>query len=63
MEHKQDRERGRPPLPKAEQKVKINITIDRDLLNWIDEQGGIRSRIINKLLREKRGPGRPQKEG
>lgn len=46
------RERGRPTLPKADQKVKINITIDRDLLDWIDKHGKYRSRFINKLIRE-----------
>jgi len=46
------RERGRPALPKNDQKVKINITIDRDLLDWIDTHGKMRSRIINKVLRQ-----------
>jgi uncharacterized protein (DUF4415 family) len=46
------RERGRPPLPKSEQKAKINITLDQDLLEWIDQHGTNRSRFINKLLRK-----------
>jgi uncharacterized protein (DUF4415 family) len=50
------RERGRPPLPKDEQKVKINITIDKDLLDWIDEHGTNRSRFINKILRAAHAP-------
>lgn len=48
------RERGRPSLPKDEQKVKINITIDKDILDWIDQQlvaKRKRSQIINKILR------------
>jgi uncharacterized protein (DUF4415 family) len=50
------RERGRPALPKDKQKVKINITIDRDLLDWIDQYGTNRSRAINKVLREAHAP-------
>lgn len=49
------RERGRPALPESEQKAKINITIDKDVLDWIDEQlvaKRKRSQIINKLLKE-----------
>lgn len=46
------RERGRPALPDNEQKAKINITIDKDLLQWIDRHGTNRSRFINKILRE-----------
>lgn len=48
------RGRGRPPLPKDEKKEKINITIDKDLLDWIDSQVGShkRSHLINKLLRK-----------
>lgn len=50
----QKRVRGRPALPLDEQKAKINITIDKDLLEWIDTLGTKRSRIINKLLRQAR---------
>lgn len=49
------RERGRPALPDDEQKAKINITIDKDLLEWIDSQlvaRRKRSQIINKILRK-----------
>lgn len=47
------RERGRPALPETEQKAKINITIDKDLLAWIDSQVAShkRSHLINKLIR------------
>lgn len=38
---------GRPDLGK----VSISITIDADLLGWIDEQPGKRSTAINRLLR------------
>ena len=43
------RERGRPPLPKDEQKVKINITLDRDLLELLNKN---RSKHINAILRK-----------
>ena len=43
------RERGRPALPKEEQKVKINITIDPDLLKLLNKN---RSKHINALLRK-----------
>ncbi len=43
------RERGRPALPKDEQKVKINITIDRDLLALLNKN---RSKHINAILRK-----------
>ena len=43
------RERGRPALPKAEQKVKINITIDRDLLKLLNKN---RSKHLNAILRK-----------
>lgn len=55
MTDKHPRERGRPSLPNDEQKAKINITLDRDLLEWIDSQlvaRRKRSQIINKLLRQ-----------
>jgi len=50
------RGRGRPALPQDAQKVKINITIDRDLLEWIDQHGKNRSRFINKLLKDAHAP-------
>ena len=43
------RERGRPPLPEAEQKAKINITIDRELLKLLNKN---RSKHINAILRK-----------
>lgn len=43
------RERGRPTLPKDEQKVKINITIDPDLTKLMPKN---RSKYINQLLRK-----------
>lgn len=43
------RERGRPALPKAEQKVKISITIDRDILALLDKN---KSKHINAILRK-----------
>ena len=43
------RERGRPALPEAEQKAKINITIDKDLLALLDKN---RSKHINAILRK-----------
>lgn len=43
------RERGRPALPEDEQKVKINITIDRDLLALLNKN---RSKHINAILRK-----------
>jgi uncharacterized protein (DUF4415 family) len=43
------RERGRPTLPIEEQKVKINITIDRDLLALLNKN---RSNHINAILRK-----------
>lgn len=43
------RERGRPALPKDEQKAKINITIDRDLLKLLKKN---RSKHINSILRK-----------
>lgn len=46
------RERGRPALPKDEQKVKINVTIDKDLFDTINAHGTNRSKYINQLLRE-----------
>jgi uncharacterized protein (DUF4415 family) len=46
------RERGRPSLPKDEQKAKINITIDKDVLDWIDSHGTNRSRFVNKILKQ-----------
>lgn len=54
MSDKPARERGRPPLPKDEKRVKTSITIDNDILAWIDEQVGThkRSQFINKVLRK-----------
>jgi uncharacterized protein (DUF4415 family) len=46
------RERGRPPIPKDEQKAKINITIDKELLALIEQHGTNRSKYINQLLRK-----------
>lgn len=43
------RERGRPPLPKDEQKAKINITIDNDLLKLLNKN---KSKHINAILRQ-----------
>ena len=43
------RERGRPALPLAAQKVKINITIDRDILERLSSN---RSKHINAILRK-----------
>ena len=54
MDTQPPRERGRPALPKDEQKAKINITIDKDLLDWIETHGTNRSRFINKILRTAR---------
>ena len=47
------RERGRPALPKAAQKAKINITIDRDLLALLHKN---KSKHINAILRKALAP-------
>ena len=49
MTTKPPRDRGRPPIPKDEQKAKINITIDRDLLDLLNKN---RSKHINAILRK-----------
>lgn len=53
---------GRPTLPEGEKKVKISITIDKDLLDWIDAQlvaKRKRSQVIERLLRDAAAPTRP----
>lgn len=47
--------RGRPTIAPELHMAKINITLDRDLLEWIDSQliaKRKRSQIINELLRQ-----------
>jgi metal-responsive CopG/Arc/MetJ family transcriptional regulator len=43
---------GRPKKTTDEKKIKINISLDRDLYNFIMKGGGKKSRIIEKIIRE-----------
>ncbi len=43
---------GRLKKEEKDRKIKINISLDRDLYNFIMKDGGKRSRIIEKIIRE-----------
>jgi len=43
---------GRLKKEEKEKKIKIGISLDRKLYNFIMKNGGKRSRIIEKIIRE-----------
>ena len=47
--------RGRPALPDAEKKKRVNLMLDPDVAKALKESGGNASERVNKLLRSDLG--------
>lgn len=46
---------GRPTGPTGKKKERITINIDPENLEWLKEQAGSYSKIVNELIDEMRG--------